>query len=585
MWLKYRKASSVIRNFTGNDGKGGEAEMHPVRDRLAGGRFLLATLVLLSMLTFLFGGCGRKEAVSQPKPKILIPALSRGGELIYGSTQEPDTLNPYLSERLATSEVGSLVFSGLLLRDADGRWQPDLAVKVPDLANGGVSKDGLVVTYHLRPGVVWHDGHPFTSEDVLFTWQTIMDRRFQAVMRDGYDRIAVVETPDKNTVVLRFREFYAPYLTLFPVILPKHLLEKETDLNSAAFNRAPIGTGPFRLKEWRIGEALTLEANADYYRGRPVLDRIVYKIIPDSSTLLVQLKAGELDIVGNVNPSQIDQVKAISGMKTIVTPDAIWEHMAFNLDNALFQDIRVRKAIALAVDRETIINNILRGAGFPAAGDQPPSSWAHNPALRPETRNVEKARALLAEAGYQPGSDGIMVKDGRKLAFTITTTAGNNIRESEAQLIINQLKEIGVSAETKFVDAASLFGSVLKARRFEAALYAWAAGPDPDNYSLWNSRCIPGPGNGYEGYNYPGWRNQEIDRLTEQAIGTADCVIRKAMYNRIQELLMDECPVVPLYFRATVAVAKDRVQNFRPNPTLSGNLWDAWQWALTSPRQ
>ncbi len=538
---------------------------------------LLIILLIVSLI--LGGGCGSQKSKQQNPAK---RDIKPGGQLTYGSLQEPNTLNPYMSDLLATAEVSSLIFSGLVLTNDKGEWIPDLAVEVPTIQNGGVSPDGLTVTYKIRQEVNWHDGLPFTADDVKFTWQMITNGKFSAVSRDGYDKISAIDTPDQYTVVMKFKEYYAPFLTLFPVILPKHVLETVDDINTAPFNRAPIGTGAFKFKEWRLAEAIVLEANPGYFRGKPNLDGITYKVIPDTGMLLTQLKSGEIDIASNIAFSQVDQVKAIDGVRTIISPNMIWEHLDFNLDNVLFQDVRIRQAVALGIDRQGIINTTLKNVAAPAVGDQSPLSWAYNPTLKPAARDVNAARDLLVQAGWKPGPEGIFVKDGHKLSFALTITAGNKLREFVARDIAQQLKEVGIEVNVRPVEAPRFFGDILKNRRFDSAMYAWVAGIDPDNISLWHSKRIPSRSNGYEGQNYPGWRNPEIDDLTEQGVHTLDIEARKQIYFRIMDIIAAEYPVVPLYFRANIDAVKNAVENYRPNPTPAGNLWNAWQWGFAA---
>jgi peptide/nickel transport system substrate-binding protein len=539
------------------------------------GRVIL--VIILAAAVLLNAGCGPKSDKQEPSRS----QIQQGGTLVYGSLQEPNTLNPLLSDLLATAEVGSLLFSGLVFTNEKGEWMPDLAQSVPSLQNGGISPDGLTVTYRLRPGVTWHDGQPLTSADVKFTWEFIMDRKVNVISREGYDKIASIDLPDSQTAVIKFREYYAPVLTLFKTILPKHVLSTSEDKNKAAFNRNPVGTGPFRFKEWRIAEAIILEANPNYFQGKPKFDGILYKIMPETNILLTQLKAGEVDIVSNIGFAQLEQVKAINNVRAIITPNMIWEHLDFNLDNPLFRDVKVRQAIAMGIDRQTIINTILKNVASPAAGDQPPISWAYNPDLKPVQRNVSAARELLAQAGWKQGADGIFAKDGKRLSFGLATTAGNKVRETVAQAIAQQLREIGIEVEVRFIETPVFFGDVLKNRRFETAMYAWVAGTDPDNMTLWHSKKIPSQGNGYEGQNYPGWRNPEVDALTEQAARTLDVNQRRQMYYRVQDMIVQDCPVIPLYFRANIDAVKNTVVNYKPNPTPAGNLWNAWEWALT----
>jgi peptide/nickel transport system substrate-binding protein len=534
-------------------------------------------LCLMMSLVILTSGCSTK---SLPIPKK--NEMKQGGQVVYGSLQEPNTLNPLLSDLLATAEVSSLIFSGLVVNNDKGEWIPDLAIEVPTLQNGGVSQDGLTVKYKLRSGVTWHDGKAFTAEDVKFTWQTIMNPKVNVVSRDGYDKISSIDTPDSNTVIVTFKELYAPYLSLFTRILPKHILESENDINKSSFNRAPIGTGPFKLKEWRFAEAVVLEANSTYFRGKPNLDNIIYKVVPDNNLMLAQLKAGELDIITNVPFSQLDQVKSIEGVKIVSTPNMIWEHFDFNLDNTLFQDVRVRQAISLGIDKQAIIANVLKNSASPAAGDQSPLSWGYNPTAKQVVHDVGAARELLSQAGWQQGTDGIFAKDGRKLAFSLSVPSGVKTRELVAQAISNELKEVGIAVEVKVIDGKIFFDDTLKKRQFETAMYAWVAGIEPNNSNLWNSKKIPSITNQYEGQNYPGWRNAEIDALTDQGVRTLDIETRKQIYFRIQDLIRQECPIIPLYFRNNIDVVRNTVENYHANPTPTGNLWNAWQWGLTA---
>ena len=538
-------------------------------------RSLLWCIMLIAML--LVSGCSSKL---EPLAKPVKLDIKQGGQLVYGSLQEPDTLNPLLSDLLATAEVSSLIFSSLIATNHKGEWMPDLALEVPTLQNGGVSPDGLTVTYKLRQGITWHDGSPFTADDVKFTWQTIMNSKINVVSRDGYDKIKVIDTPDKYTLVVRFKEYYAAHLRLFNSVLPKHALEAVGDINKASFNRSPIGTGPFKFKEWRLAEAIVVEANSAYFRGKPNLDTIIYKVIPDSNIMLIQLKTGEVDIVSNIAFAQLDQIKDIAGIKAIVTPNMIWEHLDFNLDNVLFQDVRVRQAIALGIDKQAIISNVLKSAASPAVGDQSPLSWGYNSGAKQEVRDINAARALLVQAGWKLGDDGVFIKDGRKLAFSLAFPIGNRSREIVASVIGQQLKEVGIAVEVRPIDAKEFFDAVLKKRAFETAMYAWVAGIDPNNLNLWHSKKIPSQTNGYEGQNYSGWRNAEADALTERGINTVHIGERKQIYFRIQDIIVQEHPVIPLYFRSNIEAVKSTVTNYHSNPTPSGNLWNAWQWGF-----
>lgn len=533
-------------------------------------------MVIAIAAAFVLSGCSQQGTQSgQTVPEQVKREVKQGGQLVYGSLQEPDLLNPLLSDLVATAEVGRLLFNGLVLTDDKGAWQPDLAVSVPTVQNGGVSRDGLVVTYKLRSDVKWHDGVAFTAEDVKFTWQMIMNQGLKIHTREGYDKIAALTTPDPYTVVVQFREPYPAYLTLFPFVLPKHGFQGAADLAKAPFNRAPIGTGPFKLKEWQMAEAIVLEANPNFFRGKPLLDGIVFKFVPEAGLLLAQLKNGEIDLANNLALLQLDQIKSIDNVRAVVTPSLIWEHLDFNLDNPLFQDVRVRQAIAMGLDRQALITQNLKGTAALANADQSSLSWAYNADLTPLAHDVAAAKALLAQAGWQPGPSGILTKEGKKLAFSLAVSTDNKPREAVAQAIVQQLKDLGIEVQLRPVDKQQFFAEVLRGRRFDAALYAWMNGVDPDHLGMWHTNAV-----GSGGQNYAGWRNKEVDTLLEQGHRTLDMEARKPLYQKVQQIMLQEYPVVPLYYRANIDAVKSTVANYQPNPTPSGNFWNAWQWGF-----
>ena len=538
-------------------------------------RFL--SIIFILQLLVVFAGCSSSPAAPNPPPKQL--KAQTGGRIVIGSLYEPSTLNPLTAELVSAQEVASLIFSGLVFMDDQGAWKPDIANEVPTIQNGGVSSDGKVVTYRLRNDVRWHDGRTFSAEDVIFTWRAIMNPKNNVISRDGYDLISSIESPDKNTVIIRFREYYPPFYTLFPRILPKHLLEG-ADLAKATFNRAPVGTGPFQFAEWRMAEEISLKANPNYHLGKPVLDAITYKILPDINILLTQIKSGAVDIVGNLDSSLIEQARAIDTFNVVTNPTMVWEHIDLNLDNIKLRDPKVRQALSLAIDRQAIIAEAYRGAAAAAVSDQWPVSWAARSDLPIPSRNIQAAHELLAQAGWKQGTDGIFIKDGVRLSLSIVTTANNKQREAAIRILSQQMKEAGIELTPRFADVPAMFTDILPARRFEMALYAWYLGADPDNSGLWHSRNISGPGNAYKGKNYPGWRNPDADRLLDAAARTVDMDTRRRMYHELQEIMSQEMPAIPLYFHSNFGIVKNNVLNYRPNASPAGNMWNSHQWAI-----
>jgi peptide/nickel transport system substrate-binding protein len=291
------------------------------------------------------------------------------------------------------------------------------------------------------------------------------------------------------------------------------------------------------------------------------------------------LKIGEVDIVNNIGFDQLDQVRAITGVNTFITRGTIWEHMDFNLDNPLFADMRVRQALAMSIDRPALIEKPLKNAGFSAYTDIHPLSWAYLALPEIPVRNLAQARELLAAAGWKSGGDGVLSKDGRRFSFTLSVPLGDKVRPAVAEAISQQLREIGVEMRVQAVDGKAFFSDLLPNHRFEAALFAWVNSPDPDNYDLWSSRRIPSAFNRGAGKNFAGWKSPEVDSLLESLRRSRDDGSRKEFYLRLQERLLTEVPVVPLYYRADIAAAKRSIVNYKPNP-FSGNFWNVWEWGL-----
>ncbi|HWR28327.1 MAG TPA: peptide ABC transporter substrate-binding protein [Negativicutes bacterium] len=535
---------------------------------------MILTFLLVLILGLLIGCSKKTEKVDSNSGTAIA-----GGKINVGSAVEPETWNPLLSELMAVQEVGRLVFSGLLLQNDKGAWIPDLASEVPTVANGGISSDGLTVTYRLKPDLKWQDGQPISAKDIQFTYDFIMRNRSQVPWREGYEKIQSLRTPDSATIVIRFSEPYAYALKLFPFVLPSHRAAELMDVRTQNFARLPIGSGPYILKEWRRGDALIFEANSQYHRGRPLLDMITYKIVTDRQIVLSQLKIGEVDLVNNIGFDQLDQARAITGVNTFITQGTIWEHADFNLDNPLFADVRVRQAIALGIDRPMLIESVLKNAAFPAYTDIHPLSWAAIPIPDPPVRNMVKAKELLEAAGWKAGYDGILAREGRRFSFTLTAPSGDKPREEVAEALSRQLREIGVEMRVQFVAGKAFFGEILPNRRFEMALFAWVNSTEPDNYDLWHSRRIPSASNRGTGKNYAGWKSTEVDFLLESTRRNADVESRRDALRRLQEMLLAEVPVIPLYYRTEIAAAKRSIVNYKPNP-FSGNFWNVWEWGL-----
>jgi peptide/nickel transport system substrate-binding protein len=493
-------------------------------------------------------------------------------------SQDPDTLNPLLSGMAVAREVMQPVLSGLVGVDDKLGFRPELAVTVPTLENGLVVRRGkdLAVTYKLRKGVKWHDGRPFSSRDVAFTWRFALNPRARVIDRTGYDRISAVETPAPDVARVVFKGVYAPYLRLFDMVLPAHLLGTERDPNSAPFNRKPIGTGPYRVGEFRPGDRLVLEANRSHHGGKPRVPRLVMLVLPDDNTAFVRFKSGDLDVYQSVAQSQVPLVAKLPAVRVVKTPDLLYEHLALNTSREPFDDLRVRQAVALAIDKSALSRAAYAGLNRPAWCDHPPLSWAHDPALRGRFDPAKAAR-LLDEAGWQTSTGGVRTRGGKRLAFRLITTSGKKPRELAATLIRSDLGKVGFEVSIETIPGAVLFSpqGPLKTNDFHAAMWAWDTGLDPDPTNFWHSAHFPPRGSNVTRFKHP-----EADRLLAAGAGTVDRARRTAAYRKLSQLLFDQAPDIPLVYWNRVSAIRTRLQGWRPGP--AGNLWNTADWSIKS---
>jgi peptide/nickel transport system substrate-binding protein len=507
-------------------------------------------------------------------------AQSRGGTLTAGLTYDIDTLNVYSTGYLG--DVQAAVVEGLLAPNEHAEYVPVLAIEVPTLKNGGIELvDGgkkMKVTYKLRPGVTWHDGHPFTSADVKFTWEAVKNPQFVAESKDGTGDIDSIDTPDDLTVLCHYNTIAPDFAsTLFTFgILPKHALEGK-DLNTDTYNERPLGTGPFMVKEFKRGQYVLTERYPSYWRksdkGEPLpyIDQLIFKIIPDSNTLITQLKSGELGLVVQVPYNQAKQIEHVAGLELIKAPLLSWQHLDFNLKGPKsLQDLTVRKAIAHAMNRETLVR---AQGGFPQPIKSvvvPVFEKLYDPNTPSYAFDPRLANKMLDEAGYAKGSDGIREKGGEKLAYRIVVQAGRADDELAEQVIIAQLKAIGIAARPD-----NKTGVAYRQARYKGdydLLYGrWITSADPV-YSVFYGTKGPNNGQGYS--------NPKLDEVFAKLEHTLDPAERKTYAAQMQTILAEDVPSIPLTTNVAVIAKTTKLENFVPNPTNMTNFVDTSSWYL-----
>ncbi len=511
------------------------------------------------------------------------------GTLRIATQRSPNTLNPILSANTTEAMLNRLTFDTLLSVDSSGKHLlPILAAKVPTLANGGISNGGTTITYHLRSGVHWQDGAPFTSRDVKFTWQAIMNDANNVNSRNGYERVAAVDTPNPLTVVFHLKAKFAPFVdTVFAesdnpyCILPAHLLSAYHDLNRVPFNERPVGTGPFKVVKWVHGDRIELVANDAYFRGKPKLRRIVVRDVPDENTSINLLRTHEIDWIFEASPETINELRPLDAAGTIKLDyvDAPSTYRLYmNTSRPALRDVRVRRAIAYAIDKKLLVDRLTGGTAVAGTADQPPFSPYYEPDVQIYTPDPPKAKALLRDAGYAFGPDGRARKNGRPLVLQVSYNVENATRRAIAVQIQAELQGIGIDAPLKGYPANLLFatfgqGGILANAKYDLNVSGWTAGFDPDDYSLYGCDQFPPAGTNYTRYCSP-----EMQRLQRTALSSYDEETRKKAYSGIQKLLARDVPDIDLFYFRFLQPINPAFRNFAPNPM--NEAWNAFLWEL-----
>jgi peptide/nickel transport system substrate-binding protein len=531
-------------------------------------------------LAFLAGGAELLAACgpSNANTNSLTPV--KGGKLIEGTISDMKTFNTLNSGDTTSTQMIMQCFDGLLGIAANGDNIPALAQDLPK-----VSGDSLTFTFKLRPNLKFSDGSPLTADDVVFTYGLMylpeakdFVSRYRSDL-EGY--IQSVTAPDPQTVVFKMSKILANFVDTHCRygILPKSVLGSVTPkaLNTHDFFNGPSVTqGVFKFVKWDKGQQVVLARNDNYWRGPSNLDQFILKIVTDAVVLAQQLKTGELD-TGQPDASQWDNLKTVSTITTasIVVPNFVYYQFNLAPDGPgykLFSDKNVRKALHMALDRDSMIKSVYYGQAIIADSEYPPISWAYSPNI-PTKYKYDKAAAqkLLDDAGWAKGSDGIRSKGGVRLSFELNTNSGNKVRENLIVVMQQQWKEIGVEVTPRPIAFQTLVTQIRSTHTFQALVIGIASGDtDPDQTTLWTTKGI-----GSGGLNGMQYKNPEVDRLMAEALTTTDRTKRKPIYAQIQNILMDELPAPILAFYNSLWGVNKRVKNFNLGAfnTYQGRPW------------
>jgi peptide/nickel transport system substrate-binding protein len=569
-------------------------------------------------------------------------SVAKKNEMSIGTLGEPSTLNPIQQADSASSQIGGLIFNGLIKYNQDLEIVGDLAtgwelsqettfqfateeeaktatipasqlntafnfkgeisnteqkgknlvitlrqpgLEVSEKIAGFFEKNDLhplpfpalepggkerpfkaepIIRFTLRDGVRWHDGAPFTSADVAFTCRAIMDEKVASPRRSDFDLVESVGTPDPKSVIVRYKKPFSPaLLSWMGAILPEHLLGKlDPSKWPEAYNRAPVGTGPFKFDSWKTNEFIRLKKNPDYFLGSPWLDSIVFRVLPDPLTLQLAFQTKQVDF-WNVSPWAVKNLEKDPRLDLFSAPGNMYNYIGWNLRRPMFQDLRVRQALAQAVNVAQMIKHIIYGRGVQSTGIFTPQVWFFDPSVKPLPYDPAAARKLLDEAGWKVGPDGIRVKEGKRFSFTLLANNGNEVRRDIATLVQDDLKQVGIEVKVEIYEWAVLLKRFVNKGEFDAIVLGWGLGYDFDQYGIWHSsQTHP------EELNFIGYKNPEVDHLLtdlRQEYARPE-IIRLA--GKLQQAIYGDQPYLFLFVpEGTSVMWKGSYRIRRPGPS------------------
>ncbi len=524
--------------------------------------------------------CTKTGDVTAGRHPWTVPGLLR-----VAVPEEPKNLNPLLAGTTIEIFIDRLMFEPLLSADPRGNPVPMLAAKVPTQDNGGVSRDGLTIVYRLRDDARWSDGTPVTAHDVAWSWQAIENTRNNVVSRHGYDDVRAIDTPDPHTLVVHLKQPFSPFVNTFFAesdqpyeIVPAHVLGRYPDINQIPFNDRPlVSDGPFRFTSWQRGDRILLDANPSFFNGPPRLKHVEIHFVPNEETAVNLLRTHTIDYIQQPSIGTYPALRGLPDTQIVWVNVNGFEGMEMNLSHPPLDDVRVRRAVAAALDKAAFTREVTHGQTITATEDLPNWIWAFDPFVRSVPFDPTAAAASLARLGWIAGSDGIARKNGRALELTLTTDSVTAAHRAESLLVQAALRRIGIAVQVKYYPLDILYapagmGGIQHGGKFDLLVYGWYAGIDPDNSSELTCENFPP-----HGYNDPRYCSREMDALQAAALTHYDRRTRKGAYSKIEHLLSIDNPI--LYFwwqRQQEAISVD-FHGFAPNPVTES--WNAWQWS------
>ena len=518
-------------------------------------------------------GCGSEPAGEGPGTA---GAPVDGGTAVVVTTSDFDAFNELVSTDYDTNQTMNYVlFTTLIRLDEEMNYEPYLADSF------WMAEDGLSITFRIREGMNWHDGTPVTADDVIWTYEMLVNEEI------AYANIAYMQYVDQavkvddRTVRFEFTEVHSDAPMDFTEWnpMPKHLLGEipPGEMRNASFNRNPVGNGPFRFVSWAANQQVVFEAYPDFVLGRPHLDRMVVRVIPEQTTQLTELLTGGIDLMRAVPPAEMARVEQSENVYAITYPARSYTFLAWNTRNPLFESAKVRRALTMAMDRQQIVDALLYGYGTIAVSDVMPFQWEFNEELQPWPYDPERARQMLAEEGWTDhDGDGIIDKDGRPFRFVMRTNQGNDLREDIVVIVQSDLEKLGIDVQPRLVEW-NTFITDLKAKQFEAAVSGWSVDFKFNPTDLFSTEAIEGK------YNYPSYTNPEADSLMLRALTTLDREEARPLWKRYSEVIHEDQPYTFLYYLTERVGVSNRLHGVTADAR--GHMISAAEWWIPEAMQ
>ncbi len=520
---------------------------------------LLAALAALALLS----ACG---------PAAPAPQKAASLAFIDITIADAQTLQPLIANDDASSSFYGMLYDGLLQID------PKTLERKGKMAKSfTISDDRMKITFTLRSDLKWSDGKPITSADFKFTWSKLLDAKTKFCCLSLLSLFDKLETPDATTLVFQWKEPFAPALVYSDMVppLPEHVF-KDLDINENPQNNKPeVVSGMWKLKEWVKDDHATFVRNDGYWDEKPSFDTYIYRVVKDTNAAYAALKNGEVD-AARIQPQDWDDATKNPRLQAYqyYTLGTGWAYIGFNLRDPRFQDVRVRHAFSHAIDKQKLVDRVLLGHGKPQNSIYPPSSPVYTEDVPKFEYSPEKAKALLRQAGWTPGADGVLVRDGKPFRLRLTFNAGNKVREAVATIVQQQLKEVGVAVEVQQEDFGAVLKRLRETRDFDLVLLGWVGGYEPHAASsIWAKGSQQ---------NYLDYSNPEVEKLFAEGVRIFEMKDRKPIYAKIQAILAEDTPYIFLYAGESLSGFSNRVQGLDPGPL--GYQWNMEKWTLGASR-